>query len=159
MTGASGFSIQARIKVLLSPQRSEAQLVSMPIIFLGVKWVLRECSSNINCSRVTIHAKKTCRDSGGKSPLHSYFSWWKAERFEMFRNSEKYVAPSGIRTSNLSNHILVIIPTELPRTVTHKNRTKHLIKYGVPRQESVYAFKPLNIDANERRCRAIGRTL
>ena len=62
MPGASGFSIQARIRVLLSPQRSEAQLVSKPIIFLGVKWVLRECSSNINGSRVTIHAKKTCRD-------------------------------------------------------------------------------------------------
>jgi len=54
--------------------------------------VLREYGSNINGRRVTIHAKKVRSYSGGKPPLNPYFNWWRAEPFEMFIISEKYLA-------------------------------------------------------------------
>jgi hypothetical protein len=73
---------------------SEVQCLQI-LLFLGLKWVLREYSSNINGIPVTVHAKKACRGSEGKSPLYLYCSWWRAELFEMFRRSEKYFASTG----------------------------------------------------------------
>ena len=110
-TAAHEFRIQAGVRsffflqnVLWTPQAPNQWLHIF--LFQGVKWQLREYSSNIICRRATIHAKKARRGSGGKFPLYPYFIWWTAEPFKMFRTSEKYLASTGIRNPKLSDRIL-----------------------------------------------------
>jgi hypothetical protein len=110
------------------------------IFFLGLKWTLREYSSNINGIRVTIQAKKACRGSGGKSPLYHYCSWWTAEPFEMFITSKKYFAATGIQTPSLSDRILVITPNEVPRTAGQQksNQTFNQVRMPAPREVCLF---------------------